>query len=174
MSWSKIVLIACLLPLASCGFSPVYETKAPNPLTHAKGVDNISPLQYVRVAHIDNRAGQVLRNTLLQIMPDPLSPARYELRVVLTESIDDFGLRRDTTATFARLTVTAHYYLYDLSAKNDARLALSGFTRAISSYNIVASTFAELSSEEDARTRASQELAEDIKLRLAAYFQAQS
>jgi hypothetical protein len=36
------------------------------------------------------------------------------------------------------------------------------------------STFATLSAEEDARTRSTQQLAEDIKLRLASYFAAKN
>ncbi len=160
------LLLAILSPLSSCGFAPVYATP------EARGTGGeASELQYVDIDQIPNRAGQELRNNLIAILPPGQGAARYRLEVKLSEAIDDFGIRRDTTATFARLAVTARYRLFERSIEKPI---LDGTVRAINSYNILASTFATLSAEEDARSRASEQLAQDIKLRLAAYFKGRS
>ncbi|TAH37998.1 MAG: hypothetical protein EYC62_00390 [Alphaproteobacteria bacterium] len=169
MSWYlRPLAIIFLLALASCGFSPLYATPGRGE------VGDTAELRQLEILPIENRAGQELRNALLSILPETDGAPRYRLSVKLTEYIDDFGIRRDTTATFARLTVTADYQLQDLKLPEGAPPLLNGTLRAVNSYNILASTFATLSAEEDARSRASRQLAQDLKLRLGAYFKAKT
>ena len=47
---------------------------------------------------------------------------------------------------------------------------VSGTSQAISSFNILNSEFATMTSEKDARSRATGQLAEDIRTRLAVFF----
>ncbi len=164
-------MLLALLVLSGCGFSPVYKKPDIARGQNAPTAET-EELRYIEIEQIQDRAGQELRNALLEIMPDAKSPTRYRLSVQLSEYIDDFGIRRDTTATFARLTVTAQFQLFALPVKSNGanEPLLTGTLRAINSYNILASTFATLSAEEDARSRASRQLADDIKLRLGAYF----
>lgn len=162
------IILSLLLMLSACGFSPLYAT--PERGTAGDTVE----LRSLEIAPIADRAGQELRNTLLAILPETSGAPRFRLTVKLLEYIDDFGIRRDTTATFARLTMTAEYQLHDLKLPEGAPPLLNGTLRAVNSYNILASTFATLSAEEDARSRAARQLAQDLKLRLGAYFKAKT
>ena len=161
------LLILFLLPLAACGFQPLYAVKS-----ESAAVATVDDLRFVDIAQIQNRRGQLLRNALLATFPPMASSSKYGLRVIMDESIDDFNIRRDTTATFARLTVTANFTLYDKNQSD--KVLLTGAARAGNSYNILASTYATSTAEEDARERAAKQLAEDIKLRVASYFAAKS
>lgn len=166
MSWRKIFLFpAVILSLSSCGFEPLY---AIHPASNE--VATVDELRYVDIPQIENRIGQQLRNALIATLPPQSATSKYKLMVQLTENIDDFNIRRDTTATFARLTVTANFTLYTLDKPE--KVLLQGASRAGNSYNILASTYATVTAEEDARERATRQLAEDIKLRLASYFAA--
>ncbi len=160
----RYALYAFFLLLSSCGLSPVYGTQSGDAAPSQE-------LRYVEILQIKDRVGQELRNHLSLSMPAPAYPAKYRLQVSLSEIIDDFGLRRDTTATFARLSLRADYSLARIGAKENEPPILQGALRAVGSYNILESTFATLSAEEDARSRAAKQLADDIKLRLATYFQ---
>ena len=155
----QIILCALLLvATTACGFTPVYASKN-------TGVE----LPAVEIAPIADRAGQLLRNELQNLLPKAGAKPAYRLEVTLRETKDDFGIRRDLTATFARLTVTAQYRLLNLT-QPDTPPVTQGTLRAVNSYNILANTYATLVAEEDARAKASQQLARDIRLRLATYF----
>lgn len=158
----QIMLCALLLvATAACSFTPVYAIK-----------NSGAELPAVEIAPIADRAGQLLHNELQNLLPPTGVPPRYRLEVTLREAKDDFGIRRDLTATFARLTVTAQYRLLDLT-KPDTPPATQGTLRAVNSYNILANTYATLVAEEDARAKACQQLARDMQLRLATYFNPQ-
>jgi LPS-assembly lipoprotein len=149
----RISFILCLLlALTSCGFTPLYAVPAQN----ARATTTSDELRYVEIDQIRDRIGQELRNALLATLPPAAGSSKYKLMVTLQENIDDFGIRRDTTATFARLTVTAQFVLKNIA---DEKVILNGTARAGNSYNILQSTFATLSAEEDARTRSTQQLA---------------
>ena len=157
----QTLLCLVLLTLGACGLTPVYQRQA------ATGGQSAQ----IDIDPIPDRGGQLLRNELQNLFPRGSAPAAYRLAVVWRESIDDFGIRRDLTATFARLTVTANYQLWDVRDNTpNATPVLSGTVRSINSYNILANTFATLTAEDDARAKAGQQLAREIQLRLTAYF----
>ena len=161
-------IFAIIIALSSCGFSPLYA-RSEHPAGTAETAES-NALSRIDVATIAGRGGQLLHNRLNDIL-SPSGRPQFRLDVQLTENIDDFGIRRDTSATFARMTVSANFKLFDLS-RPDAQPLVTGTVRAINSYNILQSTFATLSAEEDARARASEQLGGDIRIRLAAYFKA--
>jgi LPS-assembly lipoprotein len=156
-----IAIFIAVAFLSSCGLTPVYQRQA--------ATGGLST--QIDIDPIPDRGGQLLRNELQNLFPRGSDPAAYRLAVVWRESIDDFGIRRDLTATFARLTVTANYQLWDLRQTTpNAAPVLTGTVRSINSYNILANTFATLTAEDDARAKAGQQLAREIQLRLTAYF----
>ncbi len=65
-----------------------------------------------------------------------------------------------------RLEVDAHYNLIDLS---NSTVALTGISRTATTFTVFTSEFATLSAENDARTRAVREIADDLALRIGAF-----
>jgi len=163
MLWFRfIAVITTAVFLASCGFQPLYGTDGESRRATAQ-------LAKIRIEAIPDRTGQLLRNFLLdRINPQgqPIRP-RYYLQVKINVTRTDLGIERDETATRALLVLTADYRLFNRAKKV---VLVKGTTQSTNSFNIVASDFATLSAENDATERASREVSDDIKTRLALYF----
>ncbi len=168
MSWSrrKVLRLGALplvgLPLAACGFEPLYGPGINN-------ADVSSELAAVRVNPLRDRVGQQMHNFLrdrLNPHGQPVSP-NYALQVDLTETLSELGVRRDETATRANLRMEADFVL---TGADGASELLRGYSSSTTSYNILNNPFATTVSEDSARERALREVAEDIKTRLALYF----
>jgi len=163
MSLSRaLTAIAIALVLSGCGFRALYGTAGTN--------HNISDqLAQIRIETIPDRTGQQLRNFLLDRLNPNGQPTRplYYLLVTINIARTDLGIERDETATRAILVLSANYRLVDRSKKTTL---LKGSTNSTNSFNIVTSEFATLSAETDATKRASRDVSENIKTRLALYF----
>jgi len=147
------------LPLAACGFKPMYAGGKSSPVT--------AQLGQVEVARINDRNGQVLRNALEQRLERSQNAGKkiYLLTVSLQESIDETGLSKDSFATRADMIISANFTL----TYGKAQL-LAGVSDGVVSYNILDQQYATVISEKDARTRAIEQVADDIQRRLSAYF----
>jgi LPS-assembly lipoprotein len=155
---------ALLLGLGGCGYQPLYATTD-------KG-STADDLASVNVMVIRDRSGQELHNYLRdEINPNgrPGATARYDLEVDLTESREALAIRTDETATRYNLNQSAQFRLRDLDS---GRIVLVGTSRAAVSYNVLRDDFNNVVSEDNARKRGAQEIADDIRLRLAAYLNA--
>ena len=150
--------------VAACGFQPLYGRGGDG------ATDTSARLAGVGIDFIADRPGQLLRNELLDRMTPLGAPAdpRYRLAVTLNESRQNLAVRRDATATRARLTLTAAFRLLDT---NNGLELLAGSTQSINSYNISSSDFATISAEADARRRGARDLAQDITARVAIFVQ---
>ncbi len=165
LAWRGAAAAGILLVfgLAGCGFQPLHRVADGG----GAGSDgSAATLGSVRIAPIADRAGQRLRNLLLdRITPlgAPVIP-RYVLEVKLAEARREFALRADETPTRVTLTLTA---TFALSPVGMAHVFRSGAVSA-NGYNVLQSEFATLSAERDARRRALSILSEEISLRVAA------
>ena len=154
------LLAATFVALTGCGFRPLYGGDG--------GQDTIALLSTVAVGVIADRTGQMLRNELLDRMTPRGTPTlpRFKLDVSLSESVRNFGVRKDATTTRTSLTITADFGLVDLQSRERV---FSGVSRSVNSFNIVSSEFATAAAEEDARRRAAGDLADDITARAALF-----
>jgi LPS-assembly lipoprotein len=154
--------LACTaLGLAGCGYRPLYGRSS-------QGAPISSELAKVRISLIANRAGHRLRNHLLDRMNprgEPDVPA-YSLKVNLTETRVDLGVRRDETRTRANLILTANFYLRDLKSN---RVLFSAGAQRVASFNISNAEFSTISAENAARRRSVEGLADEITQRVAVY-----
>lgn len=160
------LLASCLLALslAACGFRPLY---APTEAREQSVI--VESFDAIEIAPLPERAGQVLRNHLLDRLSPrgaPDDPA-YRLNLRLTEQIQELGIRTDETATRANLRLFADFQL--VPAPGGPPL-LTGQARSVNSYDVLDSQFATSVSEADARDRGLRELANEIRERLAIYF----
>ena len=152
------LVIAVLLSLAACGFEPLYATR--------DGRSAAGDLAEIRINAIPDRAGQQLRNELLDRL-NPRGPAPrqlYALDIRLNEGRTELDLRRDATSTFAKLDLTADFRLIEIAT---GKVVLAGQSKFASSYNLLRQTFANISAAEDARARGVREISDDLRLRLA-------
>ena len=155
------LLLGTAILASACGFRPLYGE-------HAVGANAADQLAAVRIEPIADRSGQVLYNALrddLNPLGRPSSPD-YRLHVKLDENLEDLALRTDETATRVNITLTATYALFSGDAKEPV---LKGVTRTTTAYNVLDSPYATLTSQEDARARALDDIAREIRTRLAVY-----
>ena len=147
--------------LAGCGFEPLYGSKG-------QSVQVDAALNEISIKPIKGRSGQQLYNHLLDQLNPRGVPAhpRYVLVVAASVGKITLGIKRDETATRARLSLSANFKLHGSS--NNA-VVFSGTSISTNSFNIVDSEFVTLSSEKDAIDRAARMVSENIKIRLALY-----
>ena len=158
-------MVVATLCLASCGFTPLYATSA----NSYNNEDVKTELAQIKIKHIANRFGQQIRNQLL----DKLNPLgqpkkhKYVLEVVMEGKplIIEQALRDDVTATRETMKISM---LYELKQGNET--ILEGDSIAFSSYNIMSNPYSTTISKESAYKQAAKIIADDISLRLAAYF----
>ena len=162
MNWRTISLAgACgaALLLSGCGFRPLYGDGAAGSGERLAGI---------RVEPIQDRVGQKLYSMLLDRFTPrgaPDHPA-YTLQIRLNEGIQDLAIRKDESATRSNLVISANYTLASTDSHNPQRLV--GSATSFNSFDRVASEFATLAAQDDARERALRTLADEIRTRIAA------
>ncbi len=161
--WLRGGILALALLLSACGFQPLYGERSGGTGAAAQAMAE------TRIALIADRPGQELRNNLLDRLTPRGQPARprYELVVTLAERRDNLGIARDDSATYGRLTITAGFTLRDVAS---GQPVLSGQSRWANGFTVVASHFANIASEADARSRVLREISDDIRQQLGLHF----
>jgi LPS-assembly lipoprotein len=148
--------------LSGCSWTPLYADREAGPADEA--------LRSIRVAPIAERIGQrlelALRNSL---NPEGIpTPQRYLLSATLQTYRSDLGIQSTGIGTRGKLDVNCTLILSDL--KNGARL-LQSSAHVAESFDIVANEYASLVAEDDARTRAVEELRREILSELVLFMQ---
>lgn len=160
------MLLAGALAVAAggCGFRPLYGKQAGR-----DGEAVTAQLAAVQIKPIRDRRGQQLYNNLLDgLNPNGSAAAPlYVLEVALTEVREELAVRRDETATRANLVLTANYRLREIASNE---VVFASVSRATTGFNIVLSEYATLTSQADARRRGLVLLGDEIRSRLALYF----
>lgn len=174
VQWRDLVAAAIasvgLLATVGCGFRPMYGQRADPAATGGTTSPIAVDLTTVAVAPIPDRSGQLLRNKLERLL-DPAALAsvdhHYTLNVHLKEKIDTYAVERTGFASRATLEATVKYTLQEDATGNQI---LSGSTRAISGYNLLDNDFSTVVGADDARNRAIDQVAYQIRNKLAVHF----
>lgn len=161
MWWSKALLVVAALGLSGCGFRPMYGT-----LQDSAGIG--PELAQVRVLAISDRLGQQLRNALVQQLSPAGEPVahRHEIEVTYSTSLEGLGFQKDAEATLGRLSIIASYTLRETGGNRRS----SGTSRSVVSFNYLGPRYGSVAHERDAEERAVQDIAQDIRRQLGAYF----
>lgn len=160
---SRLVAVAIIVTgLGGCGFRPLYgKTNA----------DETVPADFsmVAIAPIPDRVGQELRNDLLDLLNPRRRPRNpiYTLNVSVEENVSDLAIDSSGIATRANLRLDAKYALI---RKESGQTVVTGTALAVSSYNLVTNYFSNLTARTDASSRASLNIARQIRARLGTYF----
>lgn len=153
-----IFIIACLTLVGCSNYRPLYGTAA-------DGQNVAASLATVSVGEQRTRTGQLLRNELLTGFGSA-SVNRYDLKMTITESTGYVSATPGTVITRRRYNLSVRYDLVDLSS---GKAITSGTSFANVSYDVLREPIADLQAAENARTRSTTEVGQDIRQRVAAY-----
>ena len=117
-----------------------------------------------------NRAGQIVRNNLISSFGNT-GASRYILRMVPEEKTIEISSLSTQKLSRYRYNLKIKYELADATS---GKTVSSGASFSNVSYDTVEQPIADLRAAENARERAARDVAEDVRLRLAAYFSPQN
>jgi LPS-assembly lipoprotein len=148
--------------VSGCGWTPLYANRETGP----GDVD----LRAIRVAPITDRVGQRLELALRDSLnPSGVpTPQRYVLSTTLQTTLADLGIQSQGLASRGQVDVVATYTLKSIET---GKMLLSNTVHVNDSFNIAANGYANVVAEDDARTRAVEELREEIIARLTMFMQ---
>jgi hypothetical protein len=152
-------------PLAGCGFRPLYGNASTVSTSSGGRVDQ--QMAGVRIEAISNREGQQLHNALrdrFNPLGQPTSSA-YSLAVNL--SVRTYGAlsRRDLSATRRNVEFNAYYSLRD----NADKVVMTDRSTITTGYDEFDDPLNDISAYEDTVRRATLQLAEQIRTRVAVF-----
>ena len=160
---TSIILVVASIVLAGCNARPLYGTQA-----DGKGV--AVALSGIAVDEQKTRAGQIVRNNLISSFGNG-GASSFILRMLPEE-------KSRTISSFSTQKLYRYRYnlniKYELADAKSGKTVTSGASFSNVSYDTVEQPIADLRAAENARERAAREVAEDIRLRLAAYFSSQN
>jgi len=155
-------LLALLITLSACGFSPLYGPH--------EGLDTsvAEAMNHIAITNIKDRYGQILRNHLtdrLYVKGRPQAPST-QLTVTINAQETDLGIQKDATASRRELSLWAPY---TLSSKEGNPL-MNGSAHSVVSYSQLDAQYGTVTGQRNAYNRALKEVSEQIVNRLALYF----
>lgn len=168
----NIAAIAALLTAAACGFEPLYveKTSSSEWYYNSKFDTGIKEeMASVKVELIGERMGQLIRNDLLDKLTPKGQPKepRYFLSITnISKNEIDQALRNDITATRKKVIYRVSYKLKDAQHKT----LVDGNSVAYTGYDILRDPYSTTFAQKKIEKNAAKILANDISLRLGAYF----
>ncbi len=155
---TAIALLFASLIVSGCSYRPLYGGGA-----DGKGV--AVALSGIAVDEQKNRAGQIVRNNLISSFGS--TGSQYVLRLTPEE-------KSQQLSAYSAQKLERHRYnlkvKFELASATSGETLVSGSSFSNVSYDTVEQPIADLRAAENARERAAREVAEDIRLRLAAHF----
>lgn len=157
-----VAAIFLALALSGCGFHPLYGDSGLTAGTTDK-------LAAIYVEPIPERLGYELRNTLIDLFDASgrASHSAYRLRITFTIKSEGIAIQNDAAVTRYNDTMSVNYELTD---KATGAAITKGVETGLSAYNVVSSPYATLVAQQDADTRAAEDIAYRIRTDLAVYF----
>src|ERR1700692_3257879 len=156
------VAFGAVQALSGCGWEPLYADRESGPAD--------AEMRAIKVDPIPERIGQRLTLALRESLnPDgATAPQRYRLSILLSTSRSDLGIQQTGLGSRGKLDATAIISLRDI--KTNATLFYTS-SHVAESFDILANEYASVVAEDDARTRAVEELRRDIMTRLTLFLQ---
>lgn len=155
----NLFLIAGLaLGVAGCGYRPLYGKTQTSASVAAE-------LSEIAVAEQSTRAGQLVRNELISSFGP--GGSRYLLKINVVEKTQVISSVSKSVVDRHRYRLNVEYQLVDTGSGKDVA---SGKSFSNVSYDTVEEPVADIQAADTARERAAKELAQDLKIRLSAFF----
>ena len=159
-----ISAVFALAFLSGCGFTPLYGTNNSGDVVDGQ-------LSAIEIAPAKTRLAQRIRNRLISTLAPPgaQSAALYRLEIFPFVDVRDTLVRGDADVQRKIYNLRVTYKLLDIA---NNKPMTSGTVLAVTSYVRVVSEFANVRASRNAEDRAAASSADDIKIRIAAYFAA--
>lgn len=155
-SSSFALLLAMALPLAGCGFTPLYATPGLS-----------SGLSAIEVHAPDGRVAFLMRQDLDDALGrDKDTPPKYRLELTVDQRRDPRGLRLDNVAERYAISVTVAYSLVDVAT---GKTVHTGEVTSDVSYDSVDAPYAGIAARQDTQERVASDAARRIQVELAAW-----
>lgn len=168
---SLILGILGVILLAGCGFEPLYVQKKHDNSWYFNGdfdTSISSEMAQIKVEPIAERFGQIVRNELIDSLTPHGVPSRpkYRLYVYLTDrTVTQQAMRKDITATREKVSYRVEYTL-----NLGDEVLLNGNSVVDVGYDILANPYSTTIAQKKTEKNAAKIIANDIALRLGAYF----
>ncbi|WP_321344041.1 LPS assembly lipoprotein LptE [Breoghania sp.] len=160
----RALAVVCMFAvLTGCNVRPLYGSLGPAAPAQEE-------LAAIEIAPADSRSGQVLRNELIYAFQrgGEAATVRYRLKFItnLTKSSVAVEELSDVPAAYL-VQMTASFSLSD---SETGRTLMTGTSFANASYDFSNQRFANQRAAKEAEDRAAKVVADDIQIRIAAYF----
>ncbi len=154
---ARFAMPLLLLPLAACGFTPLYATPGLTP--SLAEVDVVTP---------QNRVGYLLQEQLADELGHRAGVApRYQLTCTARQIRIPRGVRVNNVANRYEMNLTVNYIL---RTAGGTRVLLQGAAPVIVEYDSPDAPYAGVTAERDGEERAANQAAIQIRLALSRYF----
>lgn len=163
----RIFLLAATgITLAGCGFRPLYAAWP--------GANTQNAFATIAIVSPEDRGDQLvfsaLRNTIEAREARGDLPTQFDLSYFPREQLLPLITNRTDTVLRYSLNLSVEYRLTERAS---GRVLNQGTVSSYAPYNVSRADFANLTAERDARERAARDAAEQIRTRLALYFERQ-
>lgn len=165
-----LLAAAMALSLTGCGFHPLYAVPG-----QQKGQMQAS-LRAIYVEPVGTRLGYELRDQMLTVIDGAADPAsaRYHLSMTLDQKSESIGVQSQKVGSQTQTVTTRYNDLitveYTLTDIKTGAVLTKGTETGLASYNVLSSPYATLISQQDADKRAADDIADRIRIALAAFF----
>lgn len=154
-----VILLALCLPLAACGFTPLYAVPGVSPSLAA--IDVVAP---------QGRVGQLMREELDDALGRDLAVApAYRLDLFYRTDRVGRGLRIDNVVSRYELVLNVEYRLVERAGGGELK---RGRIKSEVTYDSIDQPYASIAAQQDAEVRAAADAARRIHLDLASWFAA--
>ncbi len=170
---NAFVFLALGLSFSGCGFEPLYVERSQDQGWYYNGKFDTSitdEMSGIKVEPIPDRIGQLLRNELIDRFTPKGEPKKPVYRLVINninKSVVEQAMRNDITASRERVEYKINYYLYEVAT---GKQLVKGDSLVYLSYDIMDNPYSTTFSQKKIEKDAAQILANDISLRMGAYF----
>jgi LPS-assembly lipoprotein len=164
MRFARGLALVAALSLTGCGFRPLYgEASFPEGTQAVFASVQIEP---IGPTNDSERIGFVLSNALDEALHPPgvKAAAAYVLKTSLSDERRGLGIQDDASITRYNYRLTAEW---TLTRSGEEKPFANGRAETTASYNVVDQQYATLVARRDAEERAAQEIAEQMKLKIA-------
>lgn len=172
ISTKLYVLFSLAVPaLAGCGFEPLYVEQTSEGRWYYGGDFDSSisqQMSQIKIQPIADRFGQEMRNELIDLLTPKGQPKEPKYRLMITlesKIVSDQALRSDITATRKKVRYKVSYVMTE-----DGKRILKGDSIAYTGYDILANPYSTTMAQKAGDKDAANIIANDIALRIAAYF----
>jgi LPS-assembly lipoprotein len=151
--------MALCLPLAACGFTPLYAVPGVSPSLAA--IDVVAP---------QGRVGELMRESLDDALGRDLAvPPAYRLDLFYRTDRVGRGLRIDNVVSRYELVLNVEYRLIERAGGRELK---RGRIKSEVTYDSIDQPYASIAAQQDAEVRAAADAARRIHLDLASWFAA--